>query len=64
MRFNWFKKGILLLGGLLTVLMVGLGGCATSPPDRPDREKIKQDADKGMQDLGREEGRHDKTGDY
>lgn len=51
-------KTAVLLVGISCILFAGsLGGCASTPPERPDNEKIKQDADKGMQDLKREENR-------
>jgi hypothetical protein len=49
------------LGILLTILTVWIGGCASTPPERPDRERIKQDADKGMKDLEHEEDRRRDT---
>ena len=64
MKSRRFQKGFLFLGGLATVFVIGVGGCTSSPPERPDREKIKQDAEKGMQDLQREEGRHGNTDGY
>ena len=64
MRRHRFSVNIILLGVLATLLTVGLGGCASTPPERPDREKIKQDADKGMQDLKREEDRRRNGTDY
>ncbi|MBI3995918.1 MAG: hypothetical protein HY349_08085 [Nitrospirae bacterium] len=57
MRRHRFSMSILFLGILLTILTVWLGGCASPPSERPDREKIKQNAEKGMQDLKREEDR-------
>jgi len=64
MKFDGFKKWILLLGVFAVILTVWLGGCATSPSERPDREKIKQDAEKGMQDLQREEDRNGNPDGY
>lgn len=43
-----------VLGLLVTVWF---GGCASTPPERPDSEKIKQDADEAFEDLQREENR-------
>jgi hypothetical protein len=64
MKNELFKKGILFLGVFATVLTLGLAGCASSPYERPDQDKIQKDSDKGMQDLNREEDRHGNTGGY
>jgi hypothetical protein len=63
MRSYRFTTGAMVLGGLLTLFTVGLIGCASTPPERPDQDKIKQDSDKGMQDLKREEDRR-RDSDY
>ncbi|MBI3611118.1 MAG: hypothetical protein HY204_10525 [Nitrospirae bacterium] len=60
MRPRQIRTGVVLVGVLLTVL---IGGCASTPPERPDRERIKQDSEKGMQDLKEEENRRRGT-DY
>lgn len=64
MKNDLFKKGILFPAVLATALTLGLVGCASSPTERPDQGKIKQDSDKGMQDLKREEDRHGSSGGY
>jgi type IV pilus biogenesis protein CpaD/CtpE len=64
MKNDLLQKGILFLGVFATALTLGLVGCASTPPERTDHEKIKQDADKGMQDLQREEDRHGDTDGY
>ncbi|MBI3597457.1 MAG: hypothetical protein HY203_09920 [Nitrospirae bacterium] len=57
MKSHRFKTAVVLLGIFLILVTVWLGGCASTPPERPDSEKIKQDSDKGMQDLKKEEDR-------
>lgn len=63
MRQHRFSVSIIVLGILLTIMTIWLGGCSSAPPQRPDRDKIKQDSDKGMQDLKREEDRR-RDSDY
>jgi hypothetical protein len=49
----------------LIPLTIGLGGCASKAPERPDRpdsEKIQKDSEKGMQDLEKEEDRRGTSG--
>lgn len=57
MRFYRFGTAVILIGGLLTLFILGLGGCASPPHERPDRDKIKQDSEKSFQDLEREENK-------
>lgn len=57
MKLRRFKTGVVLSAILATLLTVELGGCASTPPERPDSGKIKQDSEKGMQDLKNEEDR-------
>ncbi len=64
MKNDLFKKGILFLCVLVMALTFGLVGCASSPHERPDGGKIKQNSEKAMQDLEREEIRHGNTDDY
>jgi hypothetical protein len=64
MKHDLFKNGILFPGVLATALTLGLIGCASTPYERPDQDKIRQDSDKGMQDLKREEDRHGNTDGY
>ncbi len=64
MKNNLFNNGILFLGVLAMTLTLGLVGCASTPSERPDQEKIQQDSDKGMQDLKREENRRGNGSDY
>jgi hypothetical protein len=43
---------LILVPGLLAVW-----GCSTSPPEKPESDRIKQDADRGFGELKREEDR-------
>ena len=53
-----FSTAVVVLGIVSILFTVGLGGCASSPPPkRPDSEKIKQDSEKSMEDLKKEEDR-------
>jgi len=63
MKQDRLSVSIVVLGILLTILTVWLGGCSSTPPQRPDRERIQQDSEKGMQDLKREEERR-RDSDY
>ena len=65
MKSNRFRMVVVFLGGFLILVTVWLGGCAPPPPvssDRPDRDKVKQDSEKGMQDLKKEEERRGSDG--
>jgi hypothetical protein len=64
MKNNFLKKGILFPGVLAAALTLAIAGCASTPYDRPDQEKIRQNSDKGMQDLKEEEIRHGNESDY
>ena len=44
-------------GLFIILLALGLGGCASAPPERPDREGIEKSSDKAFDDLQREEDR-------
>ena len=64
MKSNRFRTVVIFLGFFLIVATVWLGGCASTPPgsERPDRDRIKQNSDKSMQDLQREEDRRGTDG--
>jgi len=64
MKSNGFRIAVILFGGFLVVATVWLGGCASTPPssEGPDRAKIRQDSEKGMQDLKKEEDRRGTSG--
>ena len=47
-RWVWLAIAAIFTAGL---------GCASVPPEKPDSEKIKQDADEAFEDLQREENR-------
>ncbi len=55
MKSTRLKVTRALLFGLVTWTMMGGGGCASIPAERPDSGKIRQDADEGMRDLQKEE---------
>jgi hypothetical protein len=59
MKWQWFKRAVVLPMIFLIPFTIGLGGCASTPPapERPDSEKIQKDSEKGMQDLKEEENR-------
>ena len=47
-RWVWLAIAAIFTAGL---------GCASVPPEKPDSEKTKQDADEAFEDLQREENR-------
>jgi starvation-inducible outer membrane lipoprotein len=51
-------KARCLAGFFIILLGLGLAGCASPPPERPDREGIEKNSDKAFQDLEREEDRN------
>jgi hypothetical protein len=61
MKTHGFKAAVVLWGFFLILFTVWIGGCAlTPPPERTDREKVKQNSMKSMQELKDEEERGDK----
>ena len=65
MMSRLFRAAILFSLSFIIPLVIGLGGCKSSPPqqpERPDSDKIKQDSGKGMQDLEKEEDRRGTSG--